>query len=244
MQNYYKTIGALAAASALVAGTASAEIENIEYEIHGGYSSMYLFRGLDLGDDLVEGGVDVAGEWNGLGLSAGAWYGSFASSLNNNFDSDELDLYAEASKDFGFMTGAIGYISYQNLRIFGGEDSQEIYFSVAKEIFGLDTSLTYFWEIEDVGSGTGGYTELHTGKSFELSPCLTLNTGATLAYLAEESEFAHITAKVSLDWAFTETATLSPYIAASWGLTNEPSSNTYANVAEEFVAGTMLSVSF
>ena len=77
MQNYCKLIGALAAASALVAGTASAEIENIEYEIHGGYSSMYLFRGLDLGDDLVEFGVDVAGEWNGLSLSAGAWYGSF-----------------------------------------------------------------------------------------------------------------------------------------------------------------------
>ncbi|MDE0836813.1 MAG: hypothetical protein OSA84_10725 [Akkermansiaceae bacterium] len=242
MQNYYKTIGALAAASALVAGTASAEIENIEYEIHGGYSSMYLFRGLDLGDDLVEGGVDVAGEWNGLGLSAGAWYGSFASSQNNNIDSDELDLYAEASKDFGFMTGAVGYISYQNLRNLG-EDSQEIYFSVAKEIFGLDTSLTYFWEIEDAASGAGGYTELYTGKSFELSPCLTLNTGATLAYLFDENEFAHLTTKVSLDWAFTETATLSPYIAASWGLTSEPVS-AYGNVAEEFVAGTMLSVSF
>ncbi len=63
MQNYCKLIGALAAASALAAGTASAEVE---YEIHGGYSSMYLFRGLNLGDDLVEAGVDVAGEWNGL----------------------------------------------------------------------------------------------------------------------------------------------------------------------------------
>ena len=74
MQNYCKTIGALAAASALVAGNASAEVE---YELHAGYTSEYLFRGLDLGHDLVEAGVDVATEWNGLGLSAGAWYGSF-----------------------------------------------------------------------------------------------------------------------------------------------------------------------
>lgn len=241
MQNYCKLIGALTAASALVAGTASAEIENIEYEIHGGYSSMYLFRGLDLGDDLVEFGVDVAGEWNGLSLSAGAWYGSFEIT-DTNVDADELDLYAEVAKDVGFANAAIGYISYQNLRALG-EDSQEIYFSLSREFFGLDTSLTYFWEIEDAGSGTGGYTELYAGKSYELSPCLTLNTGATLAYLVDESEFAHITAKVSLDWAFAETATLSPYIAASWGLTSEPIS-AYGNVAEEFVAGTMLSVSF
>jgi hypothetical protein len=53
MQNYCKTIGALAAASALVAGTASAEVE---YEIHTGYTSEYLFRGLNLGQDLVEVG--------------------------------------------------------------------------------------------------------------------------------------------------------------------------------------------
>ncbi len=108
MQNYCKLIGALTAASALVAGTASAEIENIEYEIHGGYSSMYLFRGLDLGDDLVEFGVDVAGEWNGLGLSAGAWYGSFDAPTGNGgaFSTTELDLYAEVSKDLGSHDGS------------------------------------------------------------------------------------------------------------------------------------------
>ena len=74
MQNYCKTIGALAAASALVAGNAQAEVE---YELHAGYSSEYLFRGLDLGDDLVEAGVNAATEWQGFGFSAGAWYGSF-----------------------------------------------------------------------------------------------------------------------------------------------------------------------
>ncbi|MEK6232413.1 MAG: hypothetical protein N2A42_11230 [Luteolibacter sp.] len=236
MQNYCKLIGALAAASALAAGTASAEVE---YEIHGGYSSMYLFRGLNLGDDLVEAGVDVAGEWNGLGLSAGAWYGSFADGPFNT-DFDELDLYAEASRDFGFMTGAVGYIYYDNLRALGS-NAHEVYFSVAKEIFGLDTSLTYFWDIE---GDNDGYTEAYIGKGFELSPCLTLNTGGTLAYVVEQSEFAHFTAKVSLDWAFTETATLSPFIAASWGLADSGTSGAYGNVGDEFLGGTMLSVSF
>ena len=241
MKNYCKTIGALAAASALVAGNASAEVE---YEIHTGYSNQYLFRGLDLGDDLVEVGVDVATEWNGLGLSAGAWYGSF--SPNTDFyavgpdaDGDELDVYAEVSKDLGFATAAVGYIYYMNQRNIT-DDAQEVYFSLAKEFFGVDFSLTYFWDIE---TDNDGYTELGASKGFELSPCLTLNTGATLAYLCEESEFAHLTAKVSLDWAFTETATISPFVAASWGLTSE-AGNTHSAADEEFVGGTMLSVSF
>ena len=90
MQNYYKTIGAMLAASALVAGNASAEVE---YEIHTGYTSEYLFRGIDLGNDLVETGVDVTTEFSGLSLSAGAWYGSFDASGPGVNDGDELDLY-------------------------------------------------------------------------------------------------------------------------------------------------------
>jgi hypothetical protein len=240
MQNYYKTIGALVAASAFAAGNASAEIES---EVHVGYTNEYLFRGLDLGSNLVEAGADVATEWNGLGLSAGAWYGSFSPNPNAGYavgdDGDELDVYAEVSKDLGFATAAVGYIYYMNQRNIL-DDAQEVYFSLAQTYFGVDFSLTYFWDIE---TDNDGYTELGASKGFELSPCLTLNTGATLAYLCEESELAHLTAKVSLDWAFTETATLSPFVAASWGLNSE-AGNTHSAADEEFVAGTMLSVSF
>lgn len=231
MQNYCKTIGALAAASALVAGNASAEVE---YEIHTGYTSDYLFRGTNLGNDLVEVGVDVATEWNGLGVSAGAWYGSFANGPIDQ-DFDELDIYGEVSKDLGLATLAVGYIGYQNERLLG-DDAKEVYFSVSKEFYGIDTSFTYFWDVE---TDNNGYSELSFGKGFELSPCLTLSTGLTVAYLWEESEFAHLTAKVSLDWAFTETATLSPFVAAALSLDDN-----YNGGDDELVAGTMLSVSF
>ena len=249
MQNYCKTIGALVAASALAAGNASAEIE---YEIHTGYTTDYLFRGMDLGADLVEAGIDLSTEAYGLGLSAGAWYGSYDSAVtfgnNRNIkgSTNELDLYAEISKDFGFMTAAVGYIKYinqdgryyDNNNNFGlnNDDAQEVYFSVAKEFYGIETSLTYFWDIE---TDNDGYMEAYLGKSFELSPCVTLNTGATFAYLWEEGDWAHLTAKVSLDWAFTETATLSPFIAASFSLDDN-----YNGGDDELVAGTMLSVSF
>ena len=252
MQNYCKTIGALAAASALVAGNASAEVE---YEIHAGYTSEYLFRGVILGKDLAEVGVDVATEWNGFGLSAGAWYGSFNEEVNIaavgparplDTDFNELDIYAEVSKDLGFATAAIGYIAYINSDSningffpagFEYDDQQEIYFSLAQTYFGVDFALTYFWEIEGENDG---YSELSASKGFELSPCLTLSTGATLGYFVEEGDFAHLTTKVSLDWAFTETATLSPFVAHSWGL-GETDNYTSEN---ELVGGTMLSVSF
>lgn len=232
MQNYCKTIGALVAASAFAAGNASAEIE---YEIHTGYTSEYIFRGIDFGDDLVEVGVDMATEYNGLGLSAGAWYGSFSAGPADQ-DFDELDLYGEVSKDLGYFTGAIGYIWYNNTRQLG-DDAQEVYFSVAQSYYGLDVSLTYFWDIE---TDNNGYTELGIGKGFELSPCVTLNTGVVLSYLWESNDFAHLAVKVGIDWAFTETATLSPFIAASFEL--EDGYNGAGD--DELVAGSMLSVSF
>ncbi len=234
MQNYYKTIGALVVASALAAGNASAEVES---EIHAGYSSEYLFRGLNLGQDLLEAGVDVSTEYNGLGLSAGAWYGSFADSTATGFD--ELDLYGEVSKDLGFVTAAVGYIYYANLGA-ASADAQEVYFSVAKTFYGVDFSLAYYWDVE---TDNDGYTELAASKGFELSSCLTLSTSAKLGYLAEQGEFAHLTAKVALDYAYSETATISPFVAHSWSLTNDPGT-THGTTENELIAGTMLSVSF
>ena len=247
MQNYCKTIGALAAASALVAGNASAEVE---YEIHTGYTSEYLFRGANLGQDLVEVGVDVASEWNGLGLSAGAWYGSFDTRITDGFDSvseydvDELDLYAEVSKDFGFLTGAIGYIYYFNEDLVGRttpftviDDAQEVYFSIGRDFGFAAASLTYFWDIE---GDNDGYTELALSRSFELNPCLALNVGTSVSYLFEEEEFGNWVTKVALDWGFVERAKLSPFVAVSVAVGDDHIYDT----GDELVAGSMLSVSF
>jgi len=236
MQNYCKTIGALAAASALAVGNASAL--DLEYELHAGYTSEYLFRGTILGQDLVEAGFDVATEVGGFGLSAGAWYGTFSrGQADPQRDFDELDLYGEVSRDLGFATAAVGYISYQNLRRLG-DDAQEVYFSLARDFGFAEISLAYFWDVE---FDNDGYTELAASRGFELSSCLTLQTSATVGYLWEESEFAHVTAKIALDYAFTETATVSPFVAHSWALTEE---GAYGGSGNELVGGAMLSVSF
>jgi Bacterial protein of unknown function (Gcw_chp) len=255
MQNYCKTIGALAAASALVAGNASAEVE---YELHTGYTSEYLWRGINLGQDLVEVGVDVAGEWNGIGLSAGAWYASYdvgaevAGNAVRELDIDELDLYGEVSKDFGFLTAAIGYIYYfnedsisQNMGFpFITEkytsDAQEVYFSVARDFGFLNAELTYYWDIEEDNEG---YSELALDRSFELNQCLTLNVATSVGYLVEGGDFTAWTTKVGLDWGFRENAKLSPFVALAIGL-GDSEDSLWEHTDNELVAGSMLSVSF
>jgi len=259
MQNYCKTIGALAAASALVAGTAQAEVE---YELHTGYTNEYLFRGLNLGQDLVEAGVDVATEVNGFGVSAGAWYGSYDKGLpgeagpflgGGEIDIDELDLYAEVSRDLGFLTASVGYIYYHNEHLFSSlpaevlagsglpaESQQEIYFSVARDLGFANASLSYFWDIE---TDNGGYSELALDRSFELSSCLALNVASNVGYLVEHGQATAWTTRVGLDWAFVESAKLSPFVALSVAL-NDDADSGYVATGNEFVAGSMLSVSF
>lgn len=247
MQNYCKTIGALAAASALVAGNANAEVE---YELHTGYSSEYIFRGTNLGDDLIETGFDVATEAWGLGLSAGVWYANYQLQDDFNGDSNvnEIDFYAEVSKDFGFATLSTGYIYYYNdvdqftENEFGGNlaDTQEVYFSAARDFGFAKASLTYFWDI--VGDNDG-YTELGLSRSFELSPCVSLNASTNFGYLLEEGDFTAWTTRVSLDWGFVEHAKLSPFVQYSVALSDEPTT-AYDNSENEFIGGAMLSVSF
>jgi hypothetical protein len=237
MQNYCKTIGALAAASALVAGTAKAEIE---YSVNGGYHEEYLFRGVQFGKGMVTTGFDAEGEAYGLDLSAGIWHADFSSTGNVN--STETDVYAEAAKDLGFATASIGYIKYINDDNTGAttEDAQEIYFGLSREIcYGIEASLTYYWDVE---YDNEGYTELALSKGFELSECLSLGVSTALGYAIEETDLANWTTTVALDWAFTENAVLSPYVLYA---VEGHEDNTYQMASEqEFVGGVNLTVSF
>jgi hypothetical protein len=246
MQNYCKTIGALAAASALVAGNASAEVE---YELKAGYSNQYLFRGVDLGDDLVEAGLNAATQVGGIDLSAGLWYGSFDNNTaigSGEYGIDETDFTLQASKDLGFMTAGIGYVRYSYESINPTlDDDQEVFFNVSRDLGFASASLTYFWDIEDTSS-TGdneGYTELGLSKSYELNSCLNLNVGTNVGYLVEGGDFTAWTTKASLDWAFVENAKLSPFVALSIAL-GEETQSPWFNTDNEIIAGTALSVSF
>jgi hypothetical protein len=249
MQNYCKTIGALAAASALVAGNASAEVE---YNLGTGYSTEYLFRGSNLGQDLVEVSASASTEWNGFGLSAGAWYGSYDTTATGTvnygayefkqsypeYDVDELDLFVEASKDLGFVTAAVGYIYYNNETILdhggpgGGlsnsivDDTQELYVKLSRDLGFANAYAVYYWDIE---GDNDGYSELGLSRGFELNQCLTLNIGTNIGYMWEDDQDTAWTTKASLDWGFAEHAKLSPFVALAVQLTDD--NNNYTSVS-------------
>jgi len=258
MRNYSKLIGALAAVSALAAGNASAI--DLNYNLHGGYTSEYIFRGINLGNDLVEAGFDASTEVGaGLTVSAGVWYANFdsTSALGTEANQNEIDLYAKVSKDLGFATASVGYIYYYNdnsndirdLVLGKLDDAQEVSFGLSREFFGVNLGLTYYWDIVE---DNDGYTELTASKAFELNSCLTLNVGAALGYLAERGHLSHLTTKVSLDYEFVENARLSPFVALSIDLSNghfddpapRPTTSSVPDTKNELVGGAMISVDF
>jgi hypothetical protein len=251
MQNYCKTIGALAAASALVAGNANAEVE---YQLHTGYSNEYLFRGDNLGKDLVETGFNASTEVSGINLSAGVWYANYQQNLGFvgpgsgvSVNANEIDLYASASKDLGFATASVGYIYYANSNdtifeqlVGKAPDYQEVSFGLSRDLGFATASLTYFWDI--VGDNDG-YSELALSRSFELSPCLKLNLGGNVGYLFEQGQATALTLKASLDYGFAEHAKLSPFVTQSISLSDD-NNTVYGGSENETVAGAMLSVGF
>lgn len=237
---YTKTVGALVAATGMLAGYATAELEG---EVHVGYNTEYIWRGVELGQDMAEAGVDLAYDLgNGFNVSGGAWYASFDDSL---WADDELDLYAEVSKDFGWATFFTGYIYYMNgphtnKWISRSDDAQEVYFGFSRELFwGIDASLAYYWDI--VGDN-GGYTELGLEKSVELSPCLTWDNGVKLGYMIEEGGLSHLTVMTALNWNFWGNATVSPYLAYSWEL--DELDTVYGPQEDHFFGGVKLTVKF
>lgn len=236
MQNYCKTIGALAAASALVAGTAKAEIE---YSINGGYHNEYLFRGVQQGDDMTTVGVDASTKAYGLSLSVGIWHADYDTSTANE---TETDVYADISKDLGIwgLTGSVGYIQYiYDKTATNIDDVGEAYFGLSKELgYGIGSSLTYFWDVE---GDNEGYIELGLSKSYDLSECLSLGLDLAQGYAYENGDLANTMVTATLDWAFAESATLSPYVL--FVLDGEDAS--YESSSEqEFVGGVNLTVSF
>ncbi len=235
--------GGLLAASSAVAGDFTVPIAPTSAPaaasigtLATGYHNVYNFRGINLGNDMITTQLDVATQVAGLDVSAGAWYASMEDGPTRGTNVDELDLYGAVAKDLGFATATVGYIHYNNFN--DGDDAQEVTFGLSKSLFGLDTSLTYFWDVE---TDNDGYTELAIGKSHDIFGH-SINLGLTVGYLVEQSGFSHATLTASYDIPFGN-ATLSPYVAQVWEL-DELETTAGKAESNEFVGGVNFSVSF
>ena len=266
MRKYSKTVGALAAASTLVAGNAMAELEG---EVHVGYTNMYEFRFVDFGNDLVSAGVDLAWDAGPIGLSAGAWYGSFdgpnsIQTLNNTafgtqVNNDELDLYFAANYEIGGLTLELGHISYVFPDI-AGADTNEIYVGAAYDFdFGLSLGSTYYYDYDRLD---GWYWDTNIGYAWEINECVALELGAGVAFAnghggqgnanpfyagysgatANGLQGWYLTA--ALPWEFREGVTLTPFVKYT-DADSDLATDFYGNGGDEyFIAGASLALSF
>ncbi|WP_367873849.1 hypothetical protein [Luteolibacter sp. Populi] len=212
----------MAAASALLAGYASAELEG---EVHVGYSSIYEFRFVDFGSDLVEAGADISYDTGFVGLSAGAWYGSVDDSF---YSFNELDLYAAVSKELGPVNLELGYI-YYGFDAPGTTDTQEVYLSATYNLpWDIALGATYYYDFD---AANGWYLQPELSKSFKFNDCLALNLSAGVGIadgLGGQPRAANTPAlvgvgrtadgfqgyyvKAELPWEFRENVTIAPYV--------------------------------
>ncbi|RYD67597.1 MAG: hypothetical protein EOP83_02490 [Verrucomicrobiaceae bacterium] len=258
MRKYTKTVGALAAASALVAGYASAgDLEGFTGEVHVGYHSIYDFRFVDLGSDLVEAGVDVSyalnEDWT---IKAGAWYGSVNDSQTIAGNFNELDLYAAVATSLGPVNLETGYIFYTYPDT-NGADTQEVYLSAFVDIvWGISAGATYFYDFD---ANNGWYLQPELRKSFEFNDCLALNLSVGVGVadgmdtqvdanpfsVGSHDGYQGYFIKAELPWQFRENMTLAPYVKytdADSDLAGDI--NSLEGGQEHIVTGVKLAVSF
>lgn len=258
MRKYTKTVGALAAASALVAGYASAgDLEGFTGEVHVGYHSIYDFRFVDLGSDLVEAGVDVSYALNeNWTIKGGAWYGSVNDSQTIAGNFNELDLYAAVATSLGPVDLEAGYIYYYYPDT-AGADTQEVYLSAFVDVgWGVSTGATYYYDFD---SNNGWYLQPEVRKSFEFNDCLALNLSAGvgvadgLNYQVDANPLSNGShdgyqgyfLKAELPWQFRENITIAPYVKytdADSDLAGDI--NSLEGGQEHIVTGVKLAVSF
>lgn len=232
--NPKKSIGAFAALAVISTGIASAQMMNdtgFVGELSGGYHSDYIYRGMNYGSDLVDLGLSASKDFGAFGTKVGVWYGSAQDSKLAFANFTELNTFGELSKDFGPVTGTVGYI----WRHFNSDspllqDSQDVYFGLSHKFdCGLTTSLTYFLNLEQSFAGTysgrpdlkydrndDGYAEFAVSKSFQVHECADLVAGTTLGYYTTEGRISNITPSLTLNIRATKTVTVSPYIAYSF----------------------------
>ena len=238
MRNYNKTIGILAAARALTAGVAQAEIEG---DVYAGYSTDYIFRGVSLAEDLAEAGVNLSTTTPLGTLSASVWYGS-GNDQNGDFDNQTISSIG-LTKEVANYDLSVGFINYDNN---GGTQigTEEIYVGASTELSdGINFGVTAFW---DVDAHESLYVEAAASKSFEVNSSVNLNLSAGVGFYDGDDNidegFNHWFLGASLPWAARENLTVTPFV--KYVRTERNYSSGLSNDGNEVIGGVRLSVGF
>ena len=155
----------------LSSGLAHADAHaGVESALTASYSSEYIYRGANLGDDHVGLNFTASGEAAGLTWNAGLFHGS---SDNGGTAIDETRMMLGVSKSLSdSLSVNVGMMITSLL----GGDLREIYVGASTQLGGIDLSGTVFFNQNDA-LATDSYYEL----SASYHHCMGDGLGATLA---------------------------------------------------------------
>jgi len=233
-----RVLGLAGLSIAMLGASANAEIES---EFSLGYADEYIFRGLELGDDLYEFSLDFSGTgYCDFDWSAGIWYGFYevkdalVRELDNGdveFEDDgdeELDIYLGVSKDFSFGTfgvGAIRYIYSDDVSLYG--DYTELYLNYGISFNAIDLGAAIYWTVDSeriAGEDLNGdwYAELTATYNFRITETLTGEFGVGVGFFDTDLEdsdgngndgLANYSAHLALTQEISENISLTPYVS-------------------------------
>ena len=226
---------ALLALVPAVAGDHAAAGEDLGAEVSVGYDTDYIFRGANLGQDLLWSDVNVSTSLSdGLGLNIGAWYAN-----PTDAGDDELDIYAGVSTDLGGMSLDLGttYYYYPGAT---SDNTLEFGAAVGTSVGAFDVSLGVYHDIDTENT----YVELGAGTSFDLTDNISLDLGATIGNNQDEvvggqaDGLTAVTITVGAPIGLTDNASLTPYLGINAGLDDNQ------DAGDEIFSGISLSVGF
>ena len=226
---------ALLALVPAIAGDHAAAGEDLGAEVSVGYDTDYIFRGANLGQDLLWTDVNVSTSLSdGLGLNIGAWYAN-----PTDAGDDELDIYAGVSTDLGGMSLDLG-ITYYHYPGATGSNTLEFGAALGTSVGAFDVSLGVYHDIDTENT----YVELGAGTSFDLTDNISLDLGATIGNNQDEvvggqaDGLTAVTITVGAPIGLTDNASLTPYLGINAGLDDNQ------DAGDEIFSGISLSVGF
>ena len=209
-----------------------------------GYNSIYEFRGVDLGSNMVEASTSLTTTYEGFGFTASAWYATVNDSPNN-LTSNELDLTLGITKSLGPVNLSGGYIFY-NFYSANATNTQELYLGASTEIgAGISLGATTFYDIDLYN---GWYFDLNLSKTFK--PCGSVDIVTTVGVdFAEDTAlqakanghpldgYQEFYAMISAPWTVRKDVVLAPYVRYVSAATDLVSDSTSRSTGQEHVIG-------
>ena len=211
-----------------------------------GWDSDYIFRGLDVTDDLATSALDLNFAVSDTAtLNIGAWY---ANGFGKGDDYDELNLYAKLMFKVSDTLSVGPSFRYYDYPFASGGEQYEPGLELAWTPC-TNASVTFgaFYETESDAL----YLELGSSYTFKINENVSLVPGAVISYLDRDgwgvdvSDFNHFAVYVKAPITLKKNVTLTPYVAWNVPLDAIDSIGGLNNGQDdEFYGGAALTVGF